>query len=103
MSALATDSYTTFANGAAFWYSGLSYVDLRVPGGADTQPASLPTSVMYSFDVAHFTKDFAASTFFDEFGIARAQAQNHPEPLLVTSTGAAVKAVLSATWLSFGL
>jgi hypothetical protein len=49
------------------------------------------------------TNDFAASTFFDELGIPSAQAQNQPEPLLVTWTGAAANAVLSATWLSLGL
>ena len=32
-----------------------------------------------------------------------AQAQNQPEPLLVTWIGAGAKAVLSATWLSLGL
>ena len=58
---------------------------------------------MYSLEVAHFTNDFAASTFCEVLGMPSAQAQNQPEPLLVTWIGAGANAVLSATWLSFGL
>ena len=58
---------------------------------------------MYSLEVAHFTNDLAASTFFEEAGMPSAQAQNQPEPLLVTWIGAGAKPVLSATWLSLGL
>ena len=40
---------------AAFWYSGISYVDRRVPGGMAAHPPGVrvPASLMYCGPVAH--------------------------------------------------
>src|ERR687897_600233 len=55
---------------AASLYSGISYVDVRVPGGTRAQPSSEPTSSMYSFDVAQDMKRQAASFFSEVSGMA---------------------------------
>ena len=78
-------------------YSGFSSVDLRVPGGAATQPAFSATRFTYSFEVAHFTKDLAAAACFVVEGMASDQAQNQPAPREVTSVGACAKASTSPT------
>ena len=65
-----------------------------MPVGAEIQATSWPTVLMYSLEVAHFTNDLAASAFCEEEGMPSAQAQNQPEPLLVTSTGAGANQVL---------
>ena len=57
---------------------------------------------MYCFDVAHFTKVCAASTFCEPAGIASAQAHSQFAPFGVTATGACAKATLSATFDCFG-
>jgi hypothetical protein len=88
---------TNSENGAAALYSARWYVDVRVPGGTDAQPSSLPTISMYCFDVAHAMNLRAASCCFDVFGTASAHAHSQCEPFGVTATGAAAKPILSAT------
>src|SRR5215470_13663198 len=66
------------------------------------QPTSLPTSLMYSFDVAQAMNFCAASTFFEPAGMPRHQAHSQFAPLGVTAVGACANATLSATLLCLG-
>src|SRR5262245_24882152 len=86
---------TNSANGAALVYWPFSYVDRRVPGGTTVQPSLSPTNFTYSFDVAHFKNCLAASTCFEEVGMASPQDQAQPAPLATLAVGAFVNPVLS--------
>ena len=72
-------------------------MDARVPGGTDTQPFSLATSRMYSFDVAQVMNVRAASPCFDVAGIARFQLQSQVGAPLKLPVGISAKPTLSAT------
>src|SRR5262245_34148159 len=101
-SAVLIDSRVTLANGAAFWYSGLSYSDFRVPGGTLAQPSFDATSARYSLLVAHETNFSAASTFFELAGTASDHAHSQFEFLPSPAFGASAKPTLSATLDSLG-
>src|SRR5215470_13314084 len=96
------DSRVILAKGAAFWYSGLSYSDFRVPGGTLAQPSFEATSARYSLLVAHATNFSAASPFFVPAGTASDHAQSQLEALPSPAFGASAKPTLSATLESFG-
>jgi hypothetical protein len=89
------------ANGAASRRRG-SRGSTRVPLGTATQPSVSPTISKYSFEVPHFRKSLATSTFCELAGMASAQDQNQPVPLSVTCFGAWKKSVTSATESSPG-
>src|SRR5215467_101322 len=101
-SALLIDSRVILAKGAAFWYSGLSYSDFRVPGGTLAQPSFDATRARYSLLVAHVTNFSAASTFFELAGTANDHAQSQLEALPNPALGARAKPTLLTTLDSFG-
>src|SRR5690606_6334208 len=68
-------------------YSGMSYVEARLPAGTLDQPAFSPTSFSYSLPEAQEMNFQALSAFLDAFWTPHAQVQSHPE-LSVFSTGA---------------
>src|SRR4029453_12934690 len=74
---------------AAFLYCGISYVDLRVPGGIEAHPPGTldPASLRYWGPVAKEMNFQALSAWLDVCGIASAQDHSHPEAG-VLSTGA---------------
>ena len=68
-------------------YSGMSYVDVRLPAGSRDQPSFSPTSFSYSLLDAQEMNFQAVSGFLVVFGMAQAQAHSQPDDL-VFSTGA---------------
>src|SRR6185369_285002 len=100
--AVSMAAFSAVANFAAFRNSALAYVLLRVPVGTVPQPLVLPTSSMYSLDVAQLMNFCASGTCLEPDGIASAQAHSQFAPFGVTAVGAWAKATLSATWDCLG-
>src|SRR4030088_328999 len=83
ISACAIDSSVTVAKPLeAAWYSGIAYVDVRVPGATRFQPNLVPTSFASSLLVAQLINVQAASFFLLLAGMPSDHAHSQPDQSL---------------------